>query len=245
MSDHAGIPSVQEQNAELLSLTSHELRGPLSIVQGYLGMLRRDSDGPLTERQRKMLDEAAKSCARLVALTDEVSEISKLDLGTTKLKAETVDLFPLVADVAAGVHESEDRDVRLEVRGSGAGARIQGDPARLRYAFAAFFRAILREQPSATTVVADRTLGEAGNPASAMIVIAGEQDVLRSYEVARIPLEEKKRGGIGLILPIARRVVEHHRGQVWSPKLREIPPETPDSAQRAIIVTFPLSEHSR
>ena len=40
-------------------------------------MLRRDGDQPLTERQRKMIEEAEKSCARLVALIAEMSDVGK------------------------------------------------------------------------------------------------------------------------------------------------------------------------
>ena len=46
------------------------------VVGGYLRMLQRDTAMPLSERQRKMIDEAEKSCARLVALIAELSEIS-------------------------------------------------------------------------------------------------------------------------------------------------------------------------
>src|SRR2546421_7720458 len=99
--------------ARLLSLAVHELRTPASVVGGYLRMLQRDTEAPMTDRQRKMIDEAEKSCTRLVALIAEMSEVSKLDAGVTTLSRDRLDLFPLVADVANGVHEAEDREVRL------------------------------------------------------------------------------------------------------------------------------------
>ena len=52
----------------------------------------------------------------------ELSEVSRLDAGLTTLVREPVDLFVLVEDVANGVHESSERDVRLEVRGEAAGS---------------------------------------------------------------------------------------------------------------------------
>src|SRR5439155_6366978 len=146
-----------ETCARLLSLAVHELRTPASVVGGYLRMLQRDTD-PMSDRQRKMIDEAEKSCVRLVALIAEMSEVSKLDAGVATLTRQRLDLFPLVQDVAEGVHEAEDREVRLEVRGEAAGAEMIGDAARLRGAFDAIFRAILREQPAACTVVVDRRL---------------------------------------------------------------------------------------
>ena len=50
----------------------------------------------MSERQRRMIDEAEKSCARLVAIVAELSDIGKLDGGTIKLAQQPLDLFSLV-----------------------------------------------------------------------------------------------------------------------------------------------------
>ena len=71
----------------LLSLAVHEFRTPASVVGGYLRMLQKDQDPPMSERQRHMIDEAEKSCARLVAIVAELSDIGKLDSGIVKLGA--------------------------------------------------------------------------------------------------------------------------------------------------------------
>jgi two-component system cell cycle sensor histidine kinase PleC len=189
-----------------------------------------------------MVDEVDKAGARIVALIDEMIQISQLDLNQVSVTEESFDLFTVLEQVASGVHEADDREVRLEVRGEAAGARMKGDLVRLRAGFAAFIRVIMREQPAAGTVVVDRRISRAAGHTSALIAIVDEQDVQRSYEVDRIGLEEKKHGGVGLSLPLARRVVERHGGRVWSPVLSPI---EPNKAQRAIIVTLPLSEHRR
>src|SRR5689334_9027221 len=84
---------------QLLSLAVHEFRTPASVVGGYLRMLQRDSDPPLSERQRRMVDEAEKSCARLVAIVAELSDIGKLDGGAMSLGRQPLDLFSLVGEV--------------------------------------------------------------------------------------------------------------------------------------------------
>src|SRR5947209_9054604 len=97
-----------EEYPKLLSLAVHEFRTPATVVGGYLRMLQRDTDPPLGERQRKMVDEAEKSCARLVALVGELSDISKLDAGLIALAEQPLDAFALAAEVAELVHEAED-----------------------------------------------------------------------------------------------------------------------------------------
>lgn len=49
-----------EQYWQLITLAVHEFRTPASVVGGYLRMLQRDPDNPLTERQRKMVEDAEK-----------------------------------------------------------------------------------------------------------------------------------------------------------------------------------------
>jgi signal transduction histidine kinase len=231
--------STTAEYARLLSLAVHELRTPASVVAGYLRMLQGDTAGRLDDRQLKMVTEAQKSCARIVELINEISEVSKLDAGVAALGAERFDLFRLVADAADRVTEARDRGVTLRVEGESAGAPVSGDVPRVRAAFEAFLRAVLREQPGATTVVASRRLAQNGGSRSAMVVIARESDVDRAGDAGPGPFDEK-RGGLGLALPIARRVVEHLGGQVWSPAAG-----SSDGGRTSLVVSIPLSENSR
>ena len=229
-----GVP--KDSWPEFLSLAVHEFRTPASVVSGYLRMLQNDETAPLSERQRKMVSEAEKSCARLVALIAEMNEVSKLDAGLITLGLERLDVFTMVADVAKDVHEAQDREVRLEVRGTPDGATMMGDGPRLRQAFSAVFRAILREQAGACTVVVDRRLDDRTAGGSVIIVVAEEGSVQAAYESAPAAFDET-RGGLGLALPLARRVIEGHGGRLSSPA---------GAVERGTaIITFARSELNR
>ena len=145
--DDKHTSSVVDAYTHLLSLAAHEFRTPASVVGGYLRMLQKDTEAPLTERQQKMVDEAFKACTRLVALVAELSEVGKLDNNTAPVKTETFDLFADLAEVARNVHDGNDREVHLQLSGTAAGARMTGDRTRLTSAFDAFFRAVLLNSP--------------------------------------------------------------------------------------------------
>ena len=65
-----------------------------SVVGGYLRMLQSGVGGALSDGQRKMIGEAEKSCARIVTLIGELSDIGKLDGGTVVLSRERLRSFP-------------------------------------------------------------------------------------------------------------------------------------------------------
>ena len=236
-SDKQATATVTDEYVRLLSLASHEFRTPASVVAGYLRMLQRDTEAPLPERQRRMVDEAAKSCARLVALITELSDIGKLDSGRAPASPlERVDLFELVGDVARNVHEAEDRGVRLVATGLESGAPIDADRAKLADACASVFRALLREQPAAVTIACECRIDDDGVGPWGVVTVAPESDVPRAYGAAPRRFDEN-RGGVGLSLPIARRLIEHAGGQLWSPT----PVDQDDRALRsAAVIRFPL-----
>jgi len=235
------MASTDKGYTELLSLAVHEFRTPASVVGGYLRMLQRDSES-FTDRQRKMIDEAEKSCGRIVALIAELSDVSKLDAGLLTLSRQPLDVFALIGEVAEHVQEGKDREVRLEVRGESEGATIAGDGSRLRTAFEAVLRAILREKAGPCVVAADRRYEISGGQTSAVIVVAEDQSVQAAYDSTPGAFDEK-RGGLGLALPLARRVVEGLGGRIWSPAKPEGSDDT--LARAAILMSFPMTERSR
>jgi nitrogen fixation/metabolism regulation signal transduction histidine kinase len=135
------------------------------------------------------------------------------------------------------VHEPERREVRLTAEGQATGALMTGDAIRLRAALDAIVRAILREQPATTHVVADCRLDDRGGPRSAVVVVAAADAVQDAYDSRRVAFDEK-RGGLGLALPIARRVIQAHGGALWAPAAA--PAAQEDAARGAAILVMPL-----
>jgi signal transduction histidine kinase len=199
-----------------MSLAVHELRTPVTVVAGYLRMLLREQAGPLNEKQKKMLEEADRSCARLGALVAEMSELGKLSGGELALARQDFDLAALAAELASTLHEAEDRGVSLEVRDT-IPLVVTGDRPRIAAAVKALMQSALRERIEPGVLIV-RCSARTESPGWAVLAI-GDETTLGELERGAASTAagfDEWRGGLGLALPVARRVIEAHDGAVWS-----------------------------
>src|SRR3989440_6707603 len=94
-----------DQFPRTISLAVHELRTPVTVVCGYLRMVLKEVGGPLNDKQKKMLQEAERSCERITALVAEMSDLGKLESHELSVARHDVDLASLVAELAKDMHE--------------------------------------------------------------------------------------------------------------------------------------------
>ena len=218
MQDRPRAPRTDPQWPKLLSLSAHELRSPLSVVAGYIRMLVKEQAGPISEQQRWVLEKAEESCARLSHVLAEISELSQLESGTAPFNRSTVNLTSLLADVVAALPQLPDRTVRV-VLVAGSDASTHGDAVRLKAAFSSILHALRRELVTSDElqVRVDAANGDGGS--TVRITIGGPDRMGDLQQLAPTELApfNEWRGGNGLSLPNARRIIEAHGGRVWSP----------------------------
>jgi signal transduction histidine kinase len=203
---------------KLLSLTVHEFRTPMTVVAGYIRMLLKDRAGPLSDPQRRLLEEAEKSCTRLSALLAEVSDLSNLEAGTMAFNRQPAELQVLLRGAVDQLPDLPDRTVNVDLEVDDRPAPLRADAPRLQTALASVLAALRRE-----IVLSDRMLVR-GRPAEAddakgYEIVIGDVPTIEALEQARpadLPVFDEWRGGSGLSLAVARRVIGAHGGRVWS-----------------------------
>ena len=216
---------------KVLSLSVHEFRTPMTVVAGYIRMLLKDRAGPLTDPQRRLLEEAEKSCARLTALLTEVSDLSNLEGGTAPFNRQAADMNRALREAVEQLPPLPDREVAVDLQLAADSAPIEADPVRLTQAFSSILKSLRRELISdAPLVVRQRPV-----PSGYEIQI-GDADTLAALDGERGERElfDEWRGGSGLILPVARRVIEAHGGRLSA----QPPAEGP-----GLVFTFTLPIH--
>src|SRR4029077_6076014 len=125
------VPVDDDLLPRAMSLAVHELRTPVTVASGYLRMMLKGHGGPLTDKQRKMLEEAERSCGRLGALVAEMSDLGKLESQELSVARHEIDMAALAAELASAMHEGKDRGVQLDVRAPDRPVMVIGDRPRL------------------------------------------------------------------------------------------------------------------
>jgi GAF domain-containing protein/ActR/RegA family two-component response regulator len=94
----AELEKALQVRAEFLAKMSHELRTPLNFVLGFTDLLRQESAGPLAPKQRQFLDRVHTGGKQLLALVEDLLDLSLLDGAKKSLRLDQISLMPLVQE---------------------------------------------------------------------------------------------------------------------------------------------------
>jgi signal transduction histidine kinase len=213
------IPSHDAKWPRLLSLSVHEFRTPMTVVAGYIRMLLKERAGPVRDLERRLLEEAVKACARLSALLVEMSDLANLEAGTATFNRSGVNLREILSDAIASLPPAGDHPVDIQLATSNGQVSVQGDPVRLTAAFRSLFYAIRRELVTSSELFVKEREGELHGMSASWIAIGDSEQIgeLETATAEALTMFDEWRGGCGLSLAVARRIIDAHGGAMWSP----------------------------
>ena len=207
------VERLQSQDAlrrQLMADVAHELRTPLSVIQGRLeglldGVYPRDD-----ERLRLVLDET-RVLGRLI---EDVRTLAHSESGTLTLQRESTDVSVLVGDVVRSLSAlAESNGVRLESRCAADLPLMDLDPLRMREVLTNVVTNAIRHTPSGGQVVVDAH-AESGK---LTMSVSDTGSGIASADLPHV-FDRFYKGptstGSGLGLAIARALVLAHGGEI-------------------------------
>jgi signal transduction histidine kinase len=207
----ARLATSEEQRRNLLADLAHELRTPLSVIQGHVeGIL----DG-LYAPDRAHLDPVLEETRVMARLLEDLRTLSTAEAGVLRLHREPVDPEHLVADaVAAFRSRAQGAGVRLEGRTAADLPRVEADPIRIGEVLSNLLLNAVRHTPAGGSVVVAAEPADHGGVAFAVRDTgAGVPPDILPHVFDRF-VKAADTGGAGLGLAIAKSLVEAHGGTI-------------------------------
>jgi MFS family permease len=109
------VEKISQAKSEFISITSHQLRTPLSAIKGYLSMVLEGTYGGISERVKKVLENVYQSNERLIKLVNAFLDVSRIELGREELKLERVSIEDLISETISEIEiEAKKKNLYLK-----------------------------------------------------------------------------------------------------------------------------------
>ena len=209
--------AANRHKSEFLANMSHELRTPLNAIIGFSELLQEQLSAAISDRQKRHLGNIRDAGGHLLALINDVLDLSKVEAGRIELRPETILVAALIAPVLAAAREAA-RAQNVEFGASSNDDRaVYVDAGRVRQILFNLLSNAVKFTPAG------------GRVTLAVTADAGALDMVVADTGLGIPLENQDRvfgtferfhegrvsaQGTGLGLALTKRLVEIHHGTI-------------------------------
>ncbi|MGI8894230.1 MAG: GAF domain-containing protein [Casimicrobiaceae bacterium] len=213
------IATASRHKSEFLANMSHELRTPLNAIIGFSEVLAERMFGEINAKQAEYLADILESGRHLLALINDILDLSKIEAGRMELEPTDFDLRAVIENTLILVRERAHRhgitlgctvDERLGV--------IHADERKVKQVLLNLLSNALKFTPEGGQVEVRASVrdGEAEIAVSDTGVgIAPADQAMVFEEFRQVGAAAKKVEGTGLGLAISRKFVQLHGGRIW------------------------------
>ncbi|MHC0053602.1 histidine kinase N-terminal 7TM domain-containing protein [Actibacterium sp. D379-3] len=211
--------AASDAKTQFLSTVSHELRTPLTSIKGTLDLLNAGVLGEMPPEMKRVVQIASNNSNRLRALIDDLLDLSKIESGAMAVQLIPIDLAQLLRDAAeANEGYGKSLSVSLRLTGVTAPVYVKGDHARLMQVMANVLSNALKFSEPGDVV--EITLEQHGPITRISVrdegigIPEGAEDKVFGHFTQVDASDTRKKGGSGLGMNIAQRILELHGGSI-------------------------------
>ena len=222
--DVTRIERLEQIRQEFLSNVSHELRTPLTAILAFVETLE---TGALDDKEssQRFLSIIRRNAARMQDLIDDILELSAIEAGNVQVRAEQVELYPIVSDVISSLAAKTSAEDIVVTNAVPREANVYADARRLEQMLTNLVENAIKFNRSSgqVTIKYEKTgegTSETENRDKIIVEDTGEgipaqhleRLFERFYRVDRA--RSREMGGTGLGLAIVKHLARAHGGEV-------------------------------
>lgn len=210
--------NLEEQNVELISVASHEMKTPLTSITSIVQLIFEGKMGKISEKQKENLGIALHDARRLNVIIKNMLDVSKIEEGRVIYKFESVDLRNLITEslkTAKQMLKEKKISVKVDCKGP---LKMVADGYRIEQVILNLMTNAIKygKVGGHIWITAKRKKGK--------ILLAvkddgkgmSEQNVLKLFRKGfQVERTERVLMGLGYGLYISRKILDRHKGKIW------------------------------
>ena len=213
------VETASKHKSEFLANMSHELRTPLNAIIGFSQVLREGISGEVNAKQQEYLDDILTSANHLLALINDVLDLSKVEAGQVELQVAPFSLQDALERGVSMVREQATQDgVQVVLHANGSLDVVVGDERRIRQVIFNLLSNAVKFAPAGgqVDINATRSNGEVTVSVADTGPGIAAQDLDRIFEqFQQTEVGASQPEGTGLGLALSKRFIEMHGGRIW------------------------------
>ncbi len=206
-----------EDKSAFVANIVHEFRNPLIIIRDSLGFLFTDAPGKMNSEKNQILDGVKRNISRLLRLTTDFLYLSKIETGKITIVKEKINPAALLSDILE-TYETEfsKKQITLNMDISEDAGSIWANTDRLNQIIINLLNNAVRCTPEKGTIV----IKFSGDKHEIRCEISDNGPGLTDDDCKKIfnkfeRINTERREGSGMGLPIAKDIVNLHKGKIW------------------------------
>ncbi|SMO37717.1 sensor histidine kinase [Fodinibius sediminis] len=208
---------IENYRKEFIGDISHELKTPIFAIQGFIETLL---NGAIDDEEvnRKFLEKAMRNVNRLIFLTKDLMEISKLETGELKSEVQDVYLRDVTVDVVENLqYKARKEHVRLSVDTIDPNIQVRADRNQIKQVLTNLIEnAIKYNVPEGSVNVGTKPFP--GKPGKILVYVKDSGIGIDQQYIERVTerffrvdkSRSREKGGTGLGLAIVKHIMEAH-----------------------------------